>query len=216
VHSGRLGRPMAVVFRDDQYFPNQGQYASAWRADASIAGGGTLLEHSIHDIDILRWLLGEVTAVAARTACYAGHAGIEDVAVATLTFESGATASLTSVWHQILTRPSTRRLEVIGEDGIALIDEERYPGRGTGPLRIEAGGSIEEVPCPAAAWVDELPISDPAWRRYAGEYAPANRAFLDALAAGRPAAPDLRVAVAAHRVADAIYRSAAAGGGPMV
>ena len=215
VAAGRLGRPMAVVFRDDQYLPNQGQYASAWRADVAVAGGGTLIEHSIHDLDVLRWLLGEVESVTGRTASYSGHEGIEDVAVATLAFGSGATASLTSVWHQILTRPSTRRLEVVGEEGIALIDEERYPGRGIGPLRIETDGTVEEVPCPMPAWVDELPIADPAWRRYAGEYAPANRAFLEAVAGVRPAAPDLGVAVAAHRMADAIYRSAAAGGVPM-
>jgi predicted dehydrogenase len=215
VRSGRLGRPMAAVFRDDQYLPNQGQYASAWRADVTIAGGGTLIEHSIHDLDILRWMLGEVESVTGRSANFAGHEGIEDLAVATLTFASGATASLTSVWHQILTRPSTRRLEVVGEEGIALIDEERYPGRSEGPLRIETDGAIDELPCPMPAWVEELPISDPAWRRYAGEYAPANRAFLEAVADGRPAAPDLGVAVAAHRVADAVYRSAGAGGVPM-
>ena len=98
---------------------------------------------------------------------------------------------------------------------MALIDEERYPGRSVGPLRIETDGAIEEIPCPMPTWVDELPIADPDWRRYAGEYAPANRAFLEAVAAGRPAAPDLRVAVAAHRVADAVYRSAEAGGVPM-
>ena len=211
VYGGRIGRPMVAVFRDDQYFPNQGQYGSAWRADAAVAGGGTLLEHSIHDLDLLSWLLGEVDAVTARTASYAGHPGIEDVAVATLRFGSGATASLTSVWHQILTRPSTRRLELIGEEGLATIDEDRDGGS----VRLEAGGITEDLACPAPAWLDDLPIADPVWRMFAGAYAPANRAFLDAVAGGGPATPDLAVAVTAHRVADAIYRSAAEDGVPM-
>ena len=50
--SGRYGRPLAVVFRDDQYFPIQGQYGSTWRTDVAVAGGGTLIEHSIHDLDV--------------------------------------------------------------------------------------------------------------------------------------------------------------------
>ena len=80
VGGGSLGAPMAAVFRDDQYFPIQGTYASQWRADVAQAGGGCLIEHSIHDVDILRFCFGEVDEVAARTANHAGHEGIEDMA----------------------------------------------------------------------------------------------------------------------------------------
>ena len=59
VAAGRYGRPMATILRDDQYFPIQGMYASEWRADVARAGGGTLIEHSIHDVDVLRWILGD-------------------------------------------------------------------------------------------------------------------------------------------------------------
>lgn len=216
VRSGRLGAPMAVVFRDDQYLPNQGQYASEWRADVTIAGGGTLLEHSIHDLDVLRWLLGDADSVSARTANHAGHLGIEDVAVASIQFDSGAIATLTSVWHQILSRPSTRALEVLCERGIASVGG---PGDGggdeyEGPLRVLADGGNEERLVGYDRWVRELPIEEP-WLRYAGAYAPQARSFLDALAAGRTPAPGLDVAVAAHRLADAVYRSAAQGGTPV-
>ena len=66
VASGTLGRPMAATVRDDQYFPIQGTYGSTWRADVSQAGGGCLIEHSIHDVDILRFCLGEAVGVSAR------------------------------------------------------------------------------------------------------------------------------------------------------
>ena len=66
IGSGRHGAPMATVLRDDQYLPNQGMYGSDWRADVARAGGGTLLEHSIHDVDLLRWLLGDPATVTAR------------------------------------------------------------------------------------------------------------------------------------------------------
>src|SRR5208282_5627969 len=92
VQSGELGRPMATVVRDDQYFPIQGTYASQWRADRAQAGGGCLIEHSIHDLDILRFCFGEVEDVAGRTANFSGHDGIEDVAAVSLRFASGLSA----------------------------------------------------------------------------------------------------------------------------
>jgi predicted dehydrogenase len=210
VHSGDLGQPMAVVYRDDQYLPNQGQYASEWRADVTIAGGGTLIEHSIHDLDVLRWLLGDATSVSARTSNHAGHLGIEDVAVATITFESGVIASLTSVWHQILSRPSTRSLEVICERGIASVDGDEY----VGPLQLVADGGNRQDRHEPPEWVRSLPIEEP-WLRFAGVYAPQARSFLDALAAGTTPAPGFEVAVAAHRLCDAVYRSAALDGAPV-
>ncbi|HUF33392.1 MAG TPA: Gfo/Idh/MocA family oxidoreductase [Acidimicrobiales bacterium] len=208
VRSGSLGRPMAVVFRDDQFLPVRGHYASTWRGEVSIAGGGTLLEHSIHDVDVLSWLLGEVTSVSARTAAFAALPGIEDVAVVTLTYASGAVATLASVWHQVLTRPSTRSLEVICEDGIVAVTDEY-----TGPLTVTTDAGIEERACPYPDWVDGLGMRGELGAAAAG-YAPQARAFLDALAAGRPPAPGLGVAVAAHRIAAAAYRSAADGGAP--
>ena len=208
VRSGDLGRPLAVVFRDDQYWPTQGQYASTWRGDVTVAGGGTLLEHSIHDLDVLTWLLGDVESVTARTANFAGHPGVEDVAVATLRFRSGATAALTSVWHQVLARPSTRHLEVLCEHGVVVADDER-PGelvvtRGEGPVRLS---------CPPPPEVADLPVDD-RWRRALALYAAQALAFVTAVAERRPPAPDLGVAVSAHRLADAVYRSAAAEGAP--
>jgi len=211
VHGGSLGAPMAVVFRDDQYLPNQGQYASEWRADVTIAGGGTLIEHSIHDLDVLRWLLGDATSVVARTSNHAGHLGIEDVAMATITFESGAIASLTSVWHQILSRPSTRALEVICERGIASVaDGDEFRG----PLHLVADDGNREERFDLEGWVLDLPIPDP-WLRYAGPYASQARGFLTAVAAGTRPEPGFEVAVAAHRLADAVYRSAARDGAPV-
>jgi predicted dehydrogenase len=209
VGSGRLGRPQAAVFRDDQYFPTRGQYGSSWRADVSVAGGGTLIEHSIHDLDVLRWLLGEATSVSARTENFAGHPGIEDVAVATLGFASGATASLVSVWHQVLARPSTRWLEVLCEHGVVAAPDEYLA-----PLRLVTDVGAEEIAVAPPPWTADLPTDD-RWRAALTVYAPQSRSFLEAVADRREPEPGLDVALEAHRLADAVYRSAAAGGAPV-
>ncbi len=145
--SGRYGRPMAAVLRDDQYFPNQGQYGSAWRADSSVAGGGTLIEHSIHDLDLLRWLLGDPASISCRTSSFFGHPGIEDLAVATLGYRDGSTVNLVSVWHQVLSRGSSRRLEVFCEEGFLWTEDDNC-----GPLHVETSGGTDVLACDPPAW----------------------------------------------------------------
>src|SRR2546426_11198632 len=78
MRSDAYGRTMTVVLRDDQFFPIRGHYASAWRSDVDVAGGGTLIEHSIHDLDLFRRLCGDPAAVTRRTASFFAHPGIED------------------------------------------------------------------------------------------------------------------------------------------
>ena len=206
---GPYGRPMTAVYRDDQYFPVQGRYASEWRSDVDTAGGGTLIEHSIHDLDVLEWVLGEIREVSCRTANYAGHEGIEDVAVATFSHASGATSSLVSVWHQVLTRPSLRRIEVFCERALLWLDDDAM-----GPVHVEQSVGSEVVEArTAAAWLDRLDVPDE-YRDGIAPYAAADRSFLDAVASGSRPEPGFEVALAAHRVAHAAYRSAALGGAP--
>ncbi len=210
VQGGTLGAPMAAVFRDDQYFPIQGTYASQWRADAAQAGGGCLIEHSIHDLDILRFCFGNVDSVVARTANHAGYEGIEDLAAVTLSFESGFEAQLTSVWHEILSRGSTRRLEVFCREGMVWLDDEFR-----GPLHIETSDGTETRDCPSPSWVDALPLADDEVGLAVRAYAEADRGFVDAVTGGRSPEPGLGVALEAHRLVDAAYRSAADGGAPI-
>lgn len=201
-HHGN-GRVQAVVLRDDQFLPIQGMYGSTWRADPERAGAGTLLEHSIHDVDILEWLLGPTCSVSARSSSFHGHPGIEDTVVAALEWPGGAQGSLTSVWHQLLERPSLRRLEVICEHAFFTVDHD-VVGPVTWTRRDGEEGSIEGEELFAAVA-----------ERHDGRLPNQDRGFVEAVAAGLPGPhPDLRTAVRAHEVVDAMYRSAASGGAP--
>src|SRR5208337_1576476 len=53
-----VGAILSVTMRDDQDFPTRGVHASAWRNDRSLTAGGTLIEHSVHDFDLLTWMFG--------------------------------------------------------------------------------------------------------------------------------------------------------------
>jgi predicted dehydrogenase len=192
------GRVMSVVFRDDQFIPVQGHYGSTWRGDKALAGAGTLLEHSIHDIDILESLVGPLTSVSARSAGFHAIEGIEDVVSATLTMASGGIGSLISVWHDLLERPSLRRVEVLCERAFLTLEHDWW-----GPVewtRSGDSGRLEGDELVAEVARRQLPTPNP------------DADFVEAVAEQRQASPDFRVAVRAHTVVDAIYRSCANGG----
>ena len=194
------GRVMSVVFRDDQFIPIQGHYDSTWRADRRLVGAGTLLEHSIHDVDMLRFLVGDIASVSAGTANFHGHDGIEDVATALVMFAGGALGSLTSVWHDNLARPSLRRVEVFCERRYIVIDGDDWFGPVHWTDSDGTGGSLEgdAIVTAVEAIIDGSTNPD-------GE-------FVRSIVERRAAHPDFATALEAHRVVDAMYRSAAAGG----
>lgn len=203
-----LGPFLTAHLRDDQFFPIRGHYASSWRGSFERAGGGTLIEHSIHDVDLFRWLFGDITAVRCHTRNTSGHDRVEDVAIATFQHAGGHQTSLSSVWHSLDDRPSTRHLEMFFEGGYFATDYDflgpiRYQGR-TGPVEE---WSAEEV---FARYVTLAGLEgaevDLARMGMYEDYA-----FLRCVNEGRPAFPDFRTALAAHHVVDACYRSAAEG-----
>ena len=173
------GRPMSVVFRDDQYIPIQGTYRSSWRGDVTKAGAGTLLEHSIHDLDMLEHVLGPMASVSAATSDFHGLPGIEDVASVLLRFANGATGTLQSVWHDVLERPSLRRVELFCERGYFWLDNDN-----DGPVHWSRPGG-DEGQLGGTELVDALSAGPTPSRN-------PDRAFIEAVAEGRAGDPRLR------------------------
>jgi len=204
------GRLMNITFRDDQYIPIQGMYGSDWRGDRERAGAGALLEHSIHDLDILEWLAGPIETISAHTSFFHGLDGIEDSVSVLARFRDGHTATLTSVWHDILSRPSLRRMEAFSERSLATLE-----GDLVGPVRWQRqpAGSTDPEDTDEGV-VDDATIEP--WLAQRGiEPVIAEELFLRAVEAGGPSpGPTIEDAVRAHVVVDAVYRSAAEGGAP--
>ena len=196
------GRVMSVVFRDDQYIPVRGAYGSTWRGDVTKAGAGTLLEHSIHDVDLLEWVCGPTVSVSARSADFHQMPGIEDVVSATLEFESGGLGVLTSVWHDVDPRGSLRRVEVFCERAYAVLEGDWF-----GPLRWTLADGTE-----GSLEGDELVRRAQDIQR--DDLNP-DGAFLRAAREGKRCHPDFSVAVRAHEVTEAMYASARSGGAPV-
>jgi len=192
-----VGRVMNVVFRDDQYIPIQGLYASTWRADVERAGSGALLEHSIHDVDLLEWLVGPIRSVTARTAEFHHIAGIEDSVAALIGFDDGVSATLNSIWHDIGARPSLRRMEVFCERALITLESD------AGPVRCQSDrGEVVLEGEGIDTWLASVGV----------EVEVAEDRFLRAVRTAGRTTPTSADALRAHVVVDALYRSAAGGG----
>jgi predicted dehydrogenase len=91
VQSGKLGRlvtanVMATFLKPEPYFE------ASWRRHK---GGGPVLINLIHEIDMLRFLCGEITSVQALSSNAVRGFEVEDTAAAVLRFQNGALGTVT-------------------------------------------------------------------------------------------------------------------------
>ncbi|KAJ7920826.1 oxidoreductase [Mycena leptocephala] len=87
--AGTLGRVLAVqglwtALKPRAYF----EPPTAWRAEA--ASGGVILINVVHDLDLLRYLLGDVVRVYCERGASTRGAPVEETGALTMVFESGA------------------------------------------------------------------------------------------------------------------------------
>lgn len=203
--SGDWGALLSAHMRDDQFFPVRGHYGSTWRADPERAGSGTLLEHSIHDLDLFRRLFGEVVSVDCHTRETSGHPGIEDVAHVRFLHEGGHSTTLASIWHAVESRQSSRSLEIFFEKARFTTGSDYF---GSITMEIEGNEPVtlshDEVLNRFMA-LEGLGAADEDLRSLAGL---GDRRFLECAVRGRQAVPSFEHALVAHRIVDACYRSA--------
>ncbi|MGH9016989.1 MAG: Gfo/Idh/MocA family protein [Acidimicrobiales bacterium] len=209
VESGELGRAMGYTLRDDQYWPTGDIVPghSSWRSDRAQAGGGAMLEHSIHSADIVSWLFGPAVRVYARSRSVFGY-DVEDVAALTVEHASGVVGTILTIFNGVRGREE-RRFEVFFERGAVEATTDFVVGAAedgylmqqpdTEALHLDLSALREEHF--AAAGIDR--------RDFVFYTYPADRNWVRAVAAGVPAVPGFDAALQAHRLVEAAYRSAA-------
>lgn len=186
IREGSLGRVLAVRGT------NPGQYPGGWFADRALAGGGAVMDHTVHVADALRWLLGdEVTRVQAEVGSYLWGLEVDDCGILTLDFAGGAFASIDCSWSRPRTYPTwgTVTLHVVGERATTDVDVFRQALL----WYDDAAGRVRHEP-----WGEDLN-----GRMLAG--------FVDAILAGRPVPITGEDGLRALEVAIAAYRSSKLG-----
>ncbi|WP_205472193.1 Gfo/Idh/MocA family protein [Nocardioides sp. SYSU D00038] len=98
VRAGHLGELLGLVGGNRGRPPLPLAYP-AWITDPALAGGGALIDHSVHVTDAMRHVSGlEVVEVSAEAGALLWGLEVDDVAVLSLRFDNGAVGSVDPSW----------------------------------------------------------------------------------------------------------------------
>jgi predicted dehydrogenase len=195
IQQGRLGK----ILEADAYvkwYRSAAYYSRPIKGSWATEGGGALMNQGIHQVDILRWVIGPVAEVFGYWQLGALHKiESEDVLSAVMRYRSGATGVIqasTAFWPGY-----TERLEVHGAKGTAVISGDKLT---TWDVENDAGD-----PAPLAKDV-QSGASDP----MAISLEPFEREFLDfgeAIRTGRKPLISGEEGYQAVEIVTAIYNS---------
>jgi predicted dehydrogenase len=188
--SGALGKPVLGTVRV-RWSRGAAYYArDPWRGTWAM-DGGALTNQGIHYIDLLQYLMGDIEAVTARTATRLVDVEVEDTAVATARFGSGALAVI-----EVTTAARPRDFEA----SISVLAE-----KGTAVLTGIAANQLETYtidPQASAASSEEFPDA------YGYGHWPFFQDVVADLRGGQPHPISIDEGTRAIRLLNAIYRSA--------
>jgi predicted dehydrogenase len=97
IAAGELGRVTFIRLRQAHDWSGAAEVPPGFRLRA-LAGGGTLLDNGCHLFDLARHLGGPVQEVFCRTATLKFDIQLEDTAVVSLLFQSGALGQVETAW----------------------------------------------------------------------------------------------------------------------
>ncbi len=205
VDDGRLGD---VYYARTRWFREWGMPKfGGWFGTKALSGGGPIIDLGVHRLDLALWLMGnpEPTSVSASVYDALGAAraleekqtfDVEDLGVALVRFDSGATLLLEASWAGYMGKREDQVTEILGTRG-GLVQRNLNEGYDYEAfLYTREAGSLLETRV----------------RRRLEPTPDAYTDFIDALREGRePLAPG-RHGLQVQRILDAVYRSAETGG----
>ncbi len=129
LESGRIGKVLHAQV-DSFWWRGHCYYDLWWRGLWEKEGGGCTLNHAVHHIDMLGWMMGRPKYVQALLSNVAhDNAEVEDLSVALMQYEDGAVAQVTSsVVHH-------------GEEQQIVFQGEK--ARVSAPWRVKAETSLD-------------------------------------------------------------------------
>jgi len=178
----------------------------AWRQDPALGGGGALMDMGCHVIDLLESIFGRVRRLSCFTANSVHNYAVEDNAVVLLSFASGATGTVDTLYC-VPDESSKNRLEVYGSLGSVLAEGtigQGSQGRMRAFLRQSSGEYDAQQIGQMAQGVEVAP---PAVNPYQAEVEDFSLAVLE----GRPPRVDGRAGLWSQRLMAACYQSARSG-----
>lgn len=105
---------------------NRGTAPGGWFVDRTLSGGGALLDHTVHVMDLMRWVTGsepkEVYAYAATL--FDETLDVDDTGMIHVTFENGTFGVVDTSWSRQAPFPTWGdvTMEIIGTKGVISVD----------------------------------------------------------------------------------------------
>jgi predicted dehydrogenase len=117
---GELGQVYAVKCT------NHGAMPAGWFQDRALAGGGAVIDHTVHIIDLLRWFWkSEVVELYAEVGSSLLHpnADIDDAGMLSFRLANGIYGTLDTSWSRPASYPTWGdvNIEVVGEKGVVTV-----------------------------------------------------------------------------------------------
>lgn len=120
IDRGDIGRVIAVKGT------NRGSMPGNWFVDPALSGGGAVLDHTVHVMDLLRWVLRtEPEEVYAESGTlFHPELEVEDAGMVHATFGGGVPVVLDTSWSRLPSFPTWGdvTLEFVGTDGTISVD----------------------------------------------------------------------------------------------
>jgi predicted dehydrogenase len=120
---GTLGRLVEGDIVMKYYRPQHYYDRGGWRGTWDMDGGGALMNQGIHGVDLLQYIMGPVRSISAYTKTLVRNIETEDTCAAALEFVNGALGVIQATTSVYPGYP--RRLEVSGEKGTVVLEEDR-------------------------------------------------------------------------------------------
>ncbi len=200
LHSGALGR-LVLAKADCLWWRGRNYYELWWRGTWERECGGVTINHAIHLIDALLWLVGEpVASVFAEMDTFTHDVEVEDLSCAVLRFQSGAIGSLVST---VSAHQNRDRIELTCDHGDITLPELHLHAQRARP------DGFPEPDETHIAQMQKIASATPV-SAYDG-HAAQLQDVLEAIASGRQPEVSAHEARRSLEVITAIYRSASTG-----
>lgn len=145
VTSGALGRVAVARFTRTGRYPTW----SSWFADPALSGG-IVTDQMLHDMDIARWLFGEIVSIhATQRGTPDAPDGPVATGTATLTHESGVISQVLGVWGPPAT-PFRYTFHVAGSNGTLAHDSLAHAS-----LRVTGSPGTQDDGVPTGDFGDD-------------------------------------------------------------
>ncbi len=104
---------------------NHGKLPSGWFLDKELAGGGAVMDHTVHIADLMRWFTGsEAKTVYAEAGALIHNKGIDDCGLLCVELENGVFGTIDTSWAHHKNYPIWPEvyLEIVGTKGVVVVD----------------------------------------------------------------------------------------------